>query len=556
MLEDWQARCLEHLRAFPGAELALIVHPREPLTQPSSRLTRRLLSKSKSGRRVDIASAVSGVPAILCDTVRSSEAHRRDRVAGQNGEAIRSHELAFVLDLGSGLRFDDELDVASDGIWAFDRSTADPRRRALAWFWRVYREVPVAEVTLLGLPARVLRQGFFRTDRRSFARTADVLLSECAKWPGRACLDIREGNAGSGTVAAGPLVDPDPPAPNALHLLAFLAKILWSHLLAAWARFFRHPQWNIGVVREPIHSFLVPLDPPRVEWSPFASKRGFLSDPFGAVVDGKVTVLYEYFDYRKGRGTINSIDLREWTERIDVEPVLDRGCHMSYPFVLEHEDEIYCIPETAAAREVALYRAVEFPSRWEKVSTILDGFAGVDTTVFRHGGSWWLTCTDNEDNPDTNLLVWHASRLEGPWVAHAANPVKIDVRSARPGGTPFVHRGELYRPAQDCSRAYGGRVVVNRVTRLTPQEFAEEPAATFEPSAASPFPDGRHTLSAVGDITLVDGHRFVFVAAALRHFLRIWGRNLATGLGRKLRIASSPGARTPERAESNRGRID
>ncbi|MDQ3086109.1 MAG: hypothetical protein M3Q67_04825 [Actinomycetota bacterium] len=176
--------------------------------------------------------------------------------------------------------------------------------------------------------------------------------------------------------------------------------------------------------------------------------------------------------------------------------------------------------------------------------------------MFRHGGSWWLTCTDNEDNPDTNLLVWHASRLEGPWVAHAANPVKIDVRSARPGGTPFVHRGELYRPAQDCSRAYGGRVVVNRVTRLTPQEFAEEPAATFEPSAASPFPDGRHTLSAVGDITLVDGHRFVFVAAALRHFLRIWGRNLATGLGRKLRIASSPGARTPGRAESNCGRID
>ncbi len=36
-----------------------------------------------------------------------------------------------------------------------------------------------------------------------------------------------------------------------------------------------------------------------------------------------------------------------------------------------------------------------------------------------------------------------------PWVAHARNPVKTDARSARPGGTPFVVDGVLYRPGQD-----------------------------------------------------------------------------------------------------------
>ena len=546
MLQDWQARCLEHLRAIEGAELALVVHPREPSPQPTSRLGKRLLSKSRSGRPVEIAFEISGVPTLRCDTA----------VAPQDLEALRRHELAFVLDLGSGLAFDDEIDVASHGIWSFDRSTADPHRRALAYFWRVYRGRQVAEARLLELTGTVLRQGFLRTDSRSCARAADALLSECAKWPGRACLDIRNGNPGNGIPSARPIDEPAPPEPNALHLLAFWVKVLRSHLLVAWGRFFRHPQWNIGVVREPIHSFLEPEGPPHIEWSPFASKRGFLSDPFGAVVGGDLTVLYEYFDYRRGRGTINSIDLRDWTERIDYEPVLDRGCHMSYPYVLEHEDEIYCIPETAGAREVPLYRAVEFPRRWEKVATLLDGFAGVDATVFRHEGRFWLTCTDNEDNPDTNLLVWHSSRLEGPWVAHAANPVKVDVRSARPGGTPFVHRGELYRPAQDCSSTYGGRIVVNRVTRLTPQEFAEEPAATFEPSAGSPFPHGRHTLSAVGDITLVDGHRYVFVGAALRHFLRIWGRSLAARIGREPELASPSSALASERAEPDPGRID
>ena len=94
---------------------------------------------------------------------------------------------------------------------------------------------------------------------------------------------------------------------------------------------------------------------------------------------------------------------------------------------------------------------------------------------------------------------------------HALNPVKMDVRSARPAGTPFIHKGVLYRPAQDCSNAYGGRIAINRVNRLTATEFDEETVKFIEPFIDGPFPDGIHTLSAVGDITLVDGKRERFI---------------------------------------------
>ena len=47
-------------------------------------------------------------------------------------------------------------------------------------------------------------------------------------------------------------------------------------------------------------------------------------------------------------------------------------------------------------------------------------------------------------------------------VTAALAAVKTDVRSARPAGTPFVYQGELYRPAQDCSRTYGGSIVIHR----------------------------------------------------------------------------------------------
>ena len=65
--------------------------------------------------------------------------------------------------------------------------------------------------------------------------------------------------------------------------------------------------------------------------------------------------------------------------------------------------------------------------------------------------------------PLTDLHIWWSDDLFGQWRPHAANPVKIDARSARPAGTPFVHAGTLYRPAQDCSHTYGGAVAICRV---------------------------------------------------------------------------------------------
>ena len=102
-------------------------------------------------------------------------------------------------------------------------------------------------------------------------------------------------------------------------------------------------------------------------------------------------------------------------------------------------------------------------------------------------------------------MVGHDPRR--PVDAHARNPVKYDVCSARSGGTPFVYRGQLYRPGQDCSETYGGAVRLNRITRLTPQEFAEETAAVVRPDPKGPYPSGLHTLSAFGDWTLIDGKR-------------------------------------------------
>jgi hypothetical protein len=197
--------------------------------------------------------------------------------------------------------------------------------------------------------------------------------------------------------------------------------------------------------------------------------------------------------------------------------------HLSYPFVLEVDGRLYCLPESNQAREIVLYELERFPDRWKKVATLVSDCVMVDATLFRHEESWWIAATDDSKRGDNSALhLWYATDIAGPWQAHPGNPVKVDVRSARPAGTPFVHEGKLYRPAQDCSKTYGGRTVINRVVTLTRTAFEEEFAVAVEPDVSGPYPRGLHTISAVGAITLIDGKRTRFVPEQFWRTLRGW----------------------------------
>jgi hypothetical protein len=273
-------------------------------------------------------------------------------------------------------------------------------------------------------------------------------------------------------------------------------------------------QWNVGVVDRPIHSFLEVAARPPVSWLSEPPRGRYLADPFGLANDGIYTVLVEEFDHRRGSGWIAAVSDLHGASVSPPAPTIPLPTHASYPFLVEYRGEAYCIPEVVEANEAALYRADGWPKtwppkRWVKVATLVEGFPVVDPSVVQFEGLWWLFCTNLKDEPNAKLRIWHAPTLFGPWEPHSANPVKADVRSARSAGTPFVWEGHLYRPGQDNSVTYGGAVVINRVTKLTRTQFSEQVAAVVAPFTDSPFPLGLHTLSALGDKTLIDGKRRV-----------------------------------------------
>lgn len=298
-----------------------------------------------------------------------------------------------------------------------------------------------------------------------------------------------------------------------------------------YKRAFRHEHWHIGVVDAPIETFLEPDAQPEVRWLPLPDRGKFYADPFGISRGGRTEIVFEEYDFHSDMGVISWVRGDGDGHFTRPRVAISLPFHASYPFLIERSGEVFCVPETAQSHEISLYRAVAFPDQWARVGTLVRGVAGVDSTVFERDGMFWLLCTDQDDGPFSKLRIWYAPDLLGPWTAHPANPVKDDWSSARNAGTPFLVDGELYRPSQDCSHTYGGAVVLNRVVALSTKEYREEPVARVGPFRDGRFRHGVHTLSSIGNRTLIDAKRFGFNGTAMARSVRasiagVWGRVL------------------------------
>jgi hypothetical protein len=108
--------------------------------------------------------------------------------------------------------------------------------------------------------------------------------------------------------------------------------------------------------------------------------------------------------------------------------------------------------------------------------------------------------------PWDELHAFWADSVHGPWTAHPRNPVVTDVRSARGAGRPFLVGGDLVRPAQDCSVGYGARTVLNRIVRLTEDEYEERAVGEIVPRRSTGN-RRTHTYCADGGLVVVDGMR-------------------------------------------------
>ncbi len=548
-LADWQAKCIDNLLGLEGVEPVLVITNAESGRPWLKRFLRALFSRdfpflvfkklfarAPSIRMRGLPRSFDGVPVLQCRVTtkgRFSQYFSEDDL-----EAIRGHRLDFILRFGFNIIRGGILQAARYGVWSFHHGDETRYRGSPPCFWEIYDGDPVTGTILQRLTHRldggiVLQRHVYLTDRLSYARNMDKAFYAGTIMPLQVCRDILNGEAGYLDARPSRTKAPIRYNPSLLQLAVFVFRLMSNLVKRFLVHFFLHETWNVGLLDRPIHSFIEDPVPRGIAWLPAAPHGRFQADCFGvARSGGGGTVLLEFYDHRTGRGEIRYVELPRdgVSDARPPRPAIREGHHLSYPFLIARDGEHFCLPEATDSGSLAIYRAVEFPRRWTKEKVLVEGVRAVDPTVVFYEGCWWLFFC--EFAPDIRLHVWYARELLGDWKPCSNNPVKVDVRLSRPAGTPFVHEGALYRPVQDCAEHYGRRVVLMRVTRLTPDSFAEVPVSVINPQTASEYPHGLHTLSAFGDKTLVDGKRLSYTPFKLMYQLPRLGANLRRFTGR------------------------
>ncbi len=215
------------------------------------------------------------------------------------------------------------------------------------------------------------------------------------------------------------------------------------------------------------------------------------ADPFLIKHKNINYLFFELYDYNKGV-------IAYWPiiEGVAFEPkiCLERPYHLSFPFLIEDEGEIYMIPETGQANCIEIYKAVSFPGKWERVKTLVKDVCAGDSVIYRRVDGYFLfTTLDGDHKP----IVYRADTLLGKYEKVWSS----EILNSRPAGAMYEIGQKVYRPVQEGLENYGRAVIIKEVDFFP---YHEKEVAKIEPDW---FPAliGCHTFNFNEDFVVVDG---------------------------------------------------
>jgi hypothetical protein len=497
----WQAEVLRNLTKGLEVHLAVFVATGAPASQPSAPWPGSLVIERHFRKATYAHLNPTDIAPFLVGTVlvRDGDEREQDR-------ALRQADLDVLLLLdGTAVRH--RTGVAAQGTWWFRHPSAPQWTGLPAGLLERILGLTLSHVQLVrggsatnGTEVEVLQECAFRSQDNDPEIKADAIFSGVAAWPAQ--LFHRHG-------AIPPALSDDQqgsitmelPAPGTWETLRALFQGLGPHSAKATGQ----SEWNIGVLPQGADNLLEDRPSLNVRWLPPPNTGSHRSEPFGYIDrSGELNVIYRK-DVPDGPSRFARVRPKADNILKRSREFLQLGSSLSYPYVVEHEGEVYVVVSRTDDRVTELHR-LEETNTGLTPDRILLHEALEAPTLYMHDGRWWLMGSRAPLGSES-LYLYSSDRLGGPYLPHPMNPVRMDARGARPAGTPFVHNGVLWRPGLDCTDAAHPRVVLHEVLQLDGKDFLERPRKVIGPFKGSVYPEGIRTICSMGEITLVDGLR-------------------------------------------------
>lgn len=527
-IEQWQLAALERVVSQNAAECVAILIRQgavrmAPARKKISRYTlynlyfRRVAKRSAAKRLASITKAFPHARVIEVETQNGPKG--RTVIGDASLASIASERLDFAVRFGFGILSGPMLALPRFGVWSFHHGNPAEFRGQPPGVWEIIKAAPTTGVIVQKLNetldgGQVLAFARFPTIASSYTRQLDHILAGSAPLLTSAALHC----AAHGTLPRIELGQLGPifKKPTTGPALQLFARMLASKVTGFFGSLFRHQQWAVFVARKPIEDLVgggfgqdpILAFPQRHE---IPEERGlFNADPFARTApDGSLRLYFERFDWMAGKGHIAACSMSSHGSFSQTETLLRTPGHLSYPFLLEDGASPSLLPESVEDGVLKRYAMASEGHGISAEDTL--GTAVLDPTVIFHAGKYWMFYCGDDRN--TALHIRHADRLEGPWLEHRANPVKMDVIGARPAGPVIAHGSDLIRPGQICVPRYGHGILFNRIVTLNENEYAEEPIASLVPAGAGRYRNGVHTVGVAGDWLVLDHARTIFSAA-------------------------------------------
>lgn len=501
---EWQFRLVERLRdldyvvptVFGLSDEKMCLNSRQDLYSYWQKLDAKTfaIDSEAAGQRgyEELASDISE---------RRTACQQVFRKLDQLADTVKDESYDVVLWLLPGFPPKQMLAKASRGVW----SLSSVKNGALG-FWELVDGLPIVTCELFtsdSNPARhrLLGRTFAKTNHLSLTKTLRHIRAVDESLVISKLNDIHLDDSTTARLApAEKRLTEKFGRPGAFRLITSLSKLYARYALNVVLRQFHCNQWQIAYRfggERLSQDGLTRIAPDDASY--------FWADPFVVCRDDRTMIFFEEWEGAKSKGRIVAMEINPDGSTGPVQPVLETDYHLSYPFLFEHDGELYMIPESADADRVEAFRCVEFPHQWEPHAVLLDNIRAYDATLVEHNDRWWMFAAVQHNGNSTcdELWLYHATGPFDKWQPHPANPISLDLRFARPAGAFFSHEGELYRPAQDCSERYGYALSIQRVLKLDLESYAEETVDQIMPDWADDI-SGTHTINQAHGLTVYD----------------------------------------------------
>lgn len=531
-VEHWQYETIK-LLMDNGMKLSLIIQNNDNTPSPSFlekiknypfrkiifRCWNRFIFKPRSKYPADLTDLTCDIHTIFCKPKMKGISTYFDEVDIQE---IRNQNLDFILRFGFDIVRGEVLNTAKYGIWSFHHDDERIIRGGPPGFWEFMKKIPNNGVILQRLTNSldkgiILKRLNFKTILHSYKAHLDQLYFGGEILPLQVCKELI--NTGilkeEPSTSEAPIIHP----PTNLKMLQYFWKSIWRRIMFHINDLFRQEDWNVGFCESSIENFIDCKDKESldIKWLKKPKRNCYFADPFIIKTKKDTYIFFEWYSYPRGKADLAVALKSENFEKY--HKLTNFKEHRSYPYVFEHDDVIYCLPEANQTKQLTLYRFNEEKLTFEKDSVIMEGFPIVDATLHYHDNKWFLYLV-NQKNSHTHLEIYYSDELRGKYISHDLNPVMIDCSKARPAGKIFTYKGKTIRPSQNCTEHYGQSITLEEIDLLTENIFRTKEFGNITPIENSDYNKGIHTINSDDNIVVFDGKRFIFTFSGFKQQLK------------------------------------